>query len=172
MSNLKIGDKIKIQKEEKNKELEDTFNDILLALKTNKLNQSEKLKWCGTALEILELWFKEDELKSVKVAKRKLIPILEELVVKGSLDKMALFFDFYKRAYCFCARRDFECFVDYIEWNQPKKVLANRREVLKPYVGDLIVTPKEVDQIIDNVSKIIANGINGAVHNTMENLKA
>ena len=29
MSNLKIGDKIKIQKEEKNKELEDTFNDIL-----------------------------------------------------------------------------------------------------------------------------------------------
>ena len=79
MSNLKIGDKIKIQKEEKNKELEDTFNDILLALKTNKLNQSEKLKWCGTALEILELWFKEDELKSVKVAKRKLIPILEEL---------------------------------------------------------------------------------------------
>ena len=137
MSNLKIGDKIKIQKEEKNKELEDTFNDILLALKTNKLNQSEKLKWCGTALEILELWFKEDELKSVKVAKRKLIPILEELVVKGSLDKMALFFDFYKRAYCFCARRDFECFVDYIEWNQPKKVLANRREVLKPYVDVL-----------------------------------
>ena len=137
MSNLKIGDKIKIQKEEKNKELEDTFNDILLALKTNKLNQSEKLKWCGTELEILELWFKEDELKSVKVAKRKLIPILEELVVKGSLDKMALFFDFYKRAYCFCARRDFECFVDYIEWNQPKKVLANRREVLKPYVDVL-----------------------------------
>jgi len=45
------------------------------------------------------------------------------------------------------------------------------KEVLKPHVGDLIVTPKEVDLIIDNVSKIIANGINGAVHNTMENLK-
>ena len=134
MSNLKIGDKITIQKEKHEETLESTFNDILLALKTNKLDQSEKLKWCSTALEILELWFKEDELKSVSVAKRKLIPILEELVIKGSLEKMALFFDYYKKAYCFCARRDFECFVDYIEWNQPKKVLANRREVLKPYV--------------------------------------
>lgn len=46
------------------------------------------------------------------------------------------------------------------------------KEVLKPYIGELIVTPKDVDQIIDNVSKIIANGINGAVHNTMENLKS
>lgn len=37
------------------------------------------------------------------------------------------------------------------------------KEVLTPYVGDLIVTPKEVDGIIEEVSKIIANGINGAV---------
>ena len=50
---------------------------------------------------------------------------------------MALFFDYYKKVYCFCAQRDFECFVDYIEWNQAKKVLANRREVLKPYVNAL-----------------------------------
>lgn len=38
------------------------------------------------------------------------------------------------------------------------------REVLSPYIGDLMVTPKEVDSIIDNVSKIIANGINIALH--------
>ncbi len=37
------------------------------------------------------------------------------------------------------------------------------KEVLTPYVGDLIVTPKEVDGIIEEVSKIIANGINCAV---------
>ena len=37
------------------------------------------------------------------------------------------------------------------------------KEVLTPYVGDLIVTPKEVDGIIEEVSKIIANGINDAV---------
>lgn len=37
------------------------------------------------------------------------------------------------------------------------------KEVLSPYVGNLIVTPKEVDGIIEEVSKIIANGINEAV---------
>ena len=37
------------------------------------------------------------------------------------------------------------------------------KEVLTPYVGELIVTPKEVDGIIEEVSKIIANGINDAV---------
>lgn len=37
------------------------------------------------------------------------------------------------------------------------------KEVLTPYVGNLIVTPKEVDGIIEEVSKIIANGINSAV---------
>lgn len=133
----KIGDKIAIKKEEKQTTLENTFNDILSALKTKKLGQQEKLKWCGSALSILESWFKEDELKSVNVAKHKLIPILEKLIEGSNIDNMALFFDYYKKVYCFCAQRDFECFVDYIEWNQPKKVLANRREVLKPYVNAL-----------------------------------
>lgn len=133
----KIGDKIAIKKEEKQTTLEITFNDILSALKTKKLGQQEKLKWCGSALSILESWFKEDELKSVNVAKHKLIPILEKLIEGSNIDNMALFFDYYKKIYCFCAQRDFECFVDYIEWNQPKKVLANRREVLKPYVNAL-----------------------------------
>lgn len=45
------------------------------------------------------------------------------------------------------------------------------KEVLSDNIGELIVTPKEVDVIIDEVSKIIANGINGAVHGTMENIK-
>lgn len=133
---LKIGDKININSK-KTTTLEDTFMNILLALKSNRLNQSEKIKWCSTALEVLDMWFNENELKSVRTAKNKLIPILLKLVEKGSLDNKSTFFDFYKRAYCFCARRDFECFVDYIEWTQPKKVLANRREVLKPYVDAL-----------------------------------
>ena len=56
MSNLKVGDKINLQKKEKSTTLENTFNDILSALKTNRLNQLEKLKWCNTALEVLEMW--------------------------------------------------------------------------------------------------------------------
>lgn len=34
------------------------------------------------------------------------------------------------------------------------------KELLNPHVGDLMVTPKEVDLVIDSLSKIIANGIN------------
>lgn len=44
-----------------------------------------------------------------------------------------------------------------IDKNEKQKLIA---EVLNPYVGDLMVTPKEVDIVIDSVSKIIANGIN------------
>jgi len=38
------------------------------------------------------------------------------------------------------------------------------QEVLKPYTGDLMVTPKEIDDLIDNISKIIAKGISQALH--------
>lgn len=131
----KIGDTIQLKKQETT--LESTFNDILSVLRSPKMKETDKLQWCNSALSILEEMYKKDELGSVKVAKHKLIPILEKLVEGSKVENMALFFDCYKKAYCFCARRDFECFVDYIEWNMPKKVLANRRNVLKPYVDAL-----------------------------------
>lgn len=42
------------------------------------------------------------------------------------------------------------------------------KEVLNPYVGSLMVTPKEVDIIIEAVSRIIANGINLALQPELE----
>ena len=132
---IKVGDKIQIKKQETT--LESTFTDILNVLKSSKMKEHDKLDWCNSALSILEEMYKQDELGSVKAAKTKLIPILHKLIEGSKIENMALFFDYYKRAYCFCARRDFECFVDYIEWNMPRKVLANRRNVLKPYVDAL-----------------------------------
>lgn len=132
---IKVGDKIQIKKQETT--LESTFIDILNVLKSSKMKEHDKLDWCNSALSILEEMYKQNELGSVKVAKTKLIPILHKLIEGSKIENMALFFDYYKRAYCFCARRDFECFVDYIEWNMPRKVLANRRNVLKPYVDAL-----------------------------------
>ncbi len=38
------------------------------------------------------------------------------------------------------------------------------QEVLTPYTGNIIVTPKEVDTIIERVSKVVANGLNIALH--------
>ena len=132
---IKVGDKIQIKKQETT--LESTFTDILNVLKSSKMKEHDKLDWCNSALSILEEMYKQDELGSVKVAKTKLIPILHKLIEGSEIENMALFFDYYKRAYCFCARSDFECFVDYMEWNMPKKVLANRREYLKPLVDAL-----------------------------------
>lgn len=48
---------------------------------------------------------------------------------------------------------------------QEKSLLI--REILNPYVGDLVVTPKEVDLEIDSLSKIISNGINIALQPNM-----
>lgn len=42
------------------------------------------------------------------------------------------------------------------------------KEVLNPYIGDLMVTPKEVDIVIEAVSRIIANGINLALQPELE----
>lgn len=52
--------------------------------------------------------------------------------------------------------------VDKIEKN------ALIKEILNPYVGDLMVTPKDVDTVIESLSKIIANGINMAVQPNLE----
>lgn len=47
-----------------------------------------------------------------------------------------------------------------IDKNEKQRLIG---EVLNPYVGDLMVTPKEIDMNIDSLSKIIANGINVAL---------
>ncbi|MDK2991897.1 MAG: spore protease [Clostridiales bacterium] len=40
-------------------------------------------------------------------------------------------------------------------------------EVISPYVGKLMVTPKDIDAVIDDVSRIIANGINISLHESV-----
>ena len=140
---IKVGDRIEIKHREN--ELSETLDGICEALRSNKLSEKDKLEWCESALNVLELWYNQEDIKSVDFAKKKVIPIFYNLVGKGSIENMSLFFDYYKRLYCFCARRDFECFVDYMEWDQPKKVLANRRMVLKPYIDalqELALNPK------------------------------
>ena len=42
------------------------------------------------------------------------------------------------------------------------------KEVLDPFVGDLMVTPKDVDSVIEALAKIIANGINMAIQPNLD----
>ncbi|NMA58265.1 GPR endopeptidase, partial [Clostridium cochlearium] len=40
--------------------------------------------------------------------------------------------------------------------------------VLTPYVGELMVTPKDVDTLMDSISKIISTGINIALQPALD----
>ena len=42
------------------------------------------------------------------------------------------------------------------------------REVLTPYVGDMFVTPKEVDSVINRLANIISNALNVAIHSGLD----
>jgi len=37
-------------------------------------------------------------------------------------------------------------------------------EILNPYTGDLIVTPKEIDTLIEDISLILAGSLDAAFH--------
>lgn len=43
------------------------------------------------------------------------------------------------------------------------------REVLNPLGHDLLVTPKEIDQFIEDIANIIASGLNAALHEAVDN---
>jgi spore protease len=46
--------------------------------------------------------------------------------------------------------------------NHDKDALIN--EVLSPSVGSLVVTPKEIDALVEETSRVIAGGLNAALH--------
>lgn len=151
---MKVGDKIKINKPlYVGANLYDTENDYLkmtrdmVAILKSKLPDSEKLKWCSSLFDILESWYSTSELETRPAClecKNKVVPVLQELIENSNVEYMSDYFDYYRKAYAFAARRDFESFVDYMEWNQPKKVYADRRSALQPYVkalGELPFNP-------------------------------
>lgn len=56
---------------------------------------------------------------------------------------------------------DFYRMLDSIDRNEKFMMI---QEVLNPYVGNLVVTPKEIDEVVEKVAKVIANGLNIALH--------
>lgn len=45
--------------------------------------------------------------------------------------------------------------------NEKYKLIS---EVISPFIGNLMVTPKEIDRLIDDIAIVIANGLNLALH--------
>ncbi len=52
-----------------------------------------------------------------------------------------------------------------MSWDDKRRLLT---EVLSPYNGNLMVTPKEVDTLIEDTARLIAGGINAALHPNIE----
>lgn len=151
---MKVGDKVNIKGPmkvgsnvyDKENNYASMFSDIVAILKSN-MSDSEKLKWCSTAFDILESWYSSNETETrpaCLACKDKLIPVLQSLIETSTVELMSEFFEYYRKAFAFAARRDFESFVNYMEWNIPKKVYSSRRDLLYPYVkalGELPFNP-------------------------------
>jgi spore protease len=77
-------------------------------------------------------------------------------IASDSMDKMAEAF-----------RREspqgnvFASAVSKMDWNEKKGLI---REVLQPFSGDLIVTPKEIDTLVEDISLVIAASLDAAFH--------
>lgn len=141
----KVGDKIQLKNAPKQIDLEDkyenTLNDIANLLKRKNRSDEFKIEWLEQSIRIFEAYFEEQPLKSVNICKNKFIPLAKKLVENAKVDNMNTFFSLYKKLYAFAGRRDLECFIDYMEFEKPRRVLANRRKVLKPFIDSLCRLP-------------------------------
>ena len=51
--------------------------------------------------------------------------------------------------------------VQKMDWEEKRNII---REVMQPFAGDLIVTPKEIDTLINDISLVIAASLDAAFH--------
>lgn len=75
------------------------------------------------------------ELNACRYAIQTLIPILEDRVYQSE-EFMPKYYELWQKAYAFAGRRSLEHFIDYMEMDAPvqSRVLANRRNVLRPFI--------------------------------------
>ena len=58
-------------------------------------------------------------------------------------------------------RREFHAPLSALSGSERDRLLE---EILHPTVGQLMVTPKEIDVYIEDMARVLANGVNGALH--------
>ena len=51
--------------------------------------------------------------------------------------------------------------------NEDERLHLLVKEVLNPVGHDLLVTPKEIDQFIEDIANMIASGLNAALHDAV-----
>lgn len=98
---------------------------------------------CETMYQLLLQYFdsavsqknkQEIELNACKYAIVFLLPAIQNRIVKCNLEYQPQYYKLYEKCMAFAGRRSLEHFFDYMEFNAPKRVLAGRREILKPFL--------------------------------------
>jgi hypothetical protein len=125
-------------------EVQKTIEEIIQILKKRKdLDEYSIYDTCSKLYQLLVYFFdsEKDEEKALKVQTRAckyaitdLIPLVEKRLEVCDEEYTNKYYRLYQNAYAFAGRRSLEHFIDYIEWDMPKKVLGTRRDVLKPLV--------------------------------------
>lgn len=125
-------------------ELQKTIEDIILILKKGKeLEEDTIFDMCTKLYQLLLYFFdseKEEqkklkvELDACKYAITDLIPLLEKRMEECEEAYLNRYYRLFQDSYALAGRRSLEHFIDYLEWDMPKKVLGTRRNVLKPFI--------------------------------------
>ena len=74
------------------------------------------------------------ERMACKYAITILIPATEMKMQSCEIEYQHKYYSLYEKAYSLAARRSLEHFIDYMEMENPRKVLAGRRSILKPFI--------------------------------------
>ena len=110
-----------------------------------KIDEYSRFEMCNNLYSLLLQYFdspkkeapdkQQIELTACKYAIQSLIPVLEERIY-ASEEYMPKYYELWQKSYAFAGRRSLEHFIDYMEMEMPaqSRVLANRRNVLRPFV--------------------------------------
>ncbi len=95
---------------------------------------------CNNLYVVLLQYFDEEEDKQDKgfsacrYVIQVLIPYLENRIYNSEPEFMPKYYELWEKAYALAGRRSLEHFIDYMEMDKTKKILASRRTVLKPFI--------------------------------------
>ena len=123
---------------------EKTIQEIILILKKRKdLDEYSMYEVCLQLYQLLQFYFDEEkdeikatdvQLKACRYAITDLIPMVEYRIGVCENEYVNKYYRLLQNSYAFAGRRSLEHFIDYMEWDMPKKVLGSRRDVLKPFI--------------------------------------
>jgi len=125
-------------------EIQKTIEEIILILKKRKdLDEYSIYETCSQLYQLLLYYFDSEkdqkkaldiQLDACRYAITDLIPLIEKRMDVCEEEYLNRYYRLFQSSYAFAGRRSLEHFIDYLEWDMPKKVLGTRRDVLKPFV--------------------------------------